>query len=44
MLAPKARRETLAEIFKQDGVIDGPALAALIEDAKAAAMISSEEW
>ena len=43
-LTPKARRETLSEIVKQDGVIGGPALAALIESAKAAAMISSEEW
>ena len=43
-LTPEARRETLAEIDKQDGVIDGQALAELIENAKAAAMISSEEW
>ena len=43
-LTPEARRETLSEIVKQDGVIGGPALAALIESAKAAAMISSEEW
>lgn len=43
-LTPEARRETLAEIVKQDGVVDGPALAALIESAKAAAMISVEEW
>jgi len=32
-----------SEIVKQDGVIDGLALAALIENAKAAAMVSSEE-
>ena len=43
-LTPEARRETLSEIVKQDGVIGGPALAALIESAKAAAMISLEEW
>ena len=43
-LTPEARRETLAEIVKQGGVIDGPALAALIENAKTAAMISLEEW
>ncbi len=43
-LTPEARRETLSEIVKQDGVIDGPALAALIENAKAAAMISAEGW
>ena len=43
-LTPEARRETLSEIVKQDGVIGGSALAALIESAKAAAMISLEEW
>ena len=43
-LTPEARKETLAEIVKQDGVIEGPALAALIESAKTAAMISSEAW
>lgn len=43
-LTPEARREILSEIVKQDGVIDGSALAALIENAKAAAMISLEEW
>ena len=43
-LTPEARRETLSEIVKQDGVIGGPALAALIENAKAAAMISAEGW
>ena len=43
-LTPEARRKTLSEIVKQDGVIDGLALAALIENAKAVAMISSEEW
>ena len=43
-LTPEARTETLAEIVKQDGVIDGPALTAMIENAKAAAMISLEEW
>lgn len=43
-LTPEARRETLVEIVKQDGVIDGPALTDLIENAKAAALISSEAW
>ena len=43
-LTPEARRETLSEIVKQGGVIDGPALADLIENAKTAAMISSEAW
>ena len=43
-LTPEARREALSELVKQDGVIGGPALAALIESAKAAAMISLEEW
>ena len=43
-LTPEARKETLAEIVKQDRVIDGPALVDLIEDAKAAAMISAEAW
>ena len=43
-LTPEARKETLAEIVKQDGVIDGPALAALIESAKTAAMISLDAW
>ncbi len=46
-LTPEARKETLAGIVREDGaetVIDGPALAALIENAKAAAMVSSEEW
>ena len=43
-LTPEARKETLSEIVKQDGVIDGPALTDLIENAKAAALISSEAW
>ena len=43
-LTPEARRVTLSEIVKQDGVIGGPALVALIASAKAAAMISLEEW
>ena len=43
-LTPEARRETLSELVKQDGAIGGPALAALIESTKAAAMISLEEW
>ena len=46
-LTPEARRETLAGIVRENGaetVINGPALAALIENAKAAAMIGSEDW
>ena len=43
-LTPEARMEVLSEIVKKDGVIDGPALTAMIENAKAAAMISLEEW
>jgi hypothetical protein len=46
-MTPEARKETLAEIVKWDGseiVINGPALAALIENAKAAAMIGFERW
>ena len=43
-LTPEARTETLAEIVKQDRVINGPALVDLIENAKAAAMISAEAW
>ena len=43
-LKPEARKETLAEIVKQDRVINGPALVDLIENAKAAAMISAEAW
>ena len=43
-LTPEARTETLAEIVKQDSVIDGPALADLIENAKGAALISAEAW
>ena len=43
-LKPEARKETLAKIVKQDRVIDGQALVDLIEDAKAAAMISAEAW
>ena len=46
-LTPAARKETLEGIVKQNGaetVIDGPALAQLIEDAKAAAMISADAW
>ena len=39
-LKPEVKRETLSEIVKKDGVIDGPALTALIESAKTAAMIS----
>ena len=43
-LTPEARTETLAEIIKQDGVIDGLALVDLIENAKGAALISAEAW
>lgn len=43
-LTTEARKETLAEIVKQDRVINGPALVDLIENAKAAAMISAEAW
>lgn len=43
-LTPEARREILSEIVKRDGVIDCSALAVLIENAKAAAMISLGEW
>ena len=46
-LTSEARREMMAGIVHRgDGetVIDGKGLAALIENAKAAAMISSEAW
>lgn len=46
-LTPEARKETLSSIVKQNGVetvINGKKLATLIENAKAAAMISSEAW
>lgn len=46
-LKPEARKETLARVVRRNGaetVIDGPALAALIESAKAAAMIDYEAW
>lgn len=43
-LTQEARREILSEIVKRDGVIDCSTLAVLIENAKAAAMISLEEW
>lgn len=46
-LTPAARKETLEGIVRQDGaetVIDGPLLTQLIENAKAAAMISSQAW
>ena len=43
-LTVETRKETLAEIVKQDRVINGPALVDLIENAKAAAMISAEAW
>ena len=43
----ESREETLAGIVRQEGmktVIEGSALADLIESAKAAAMITSEGW
>lgn len=46
-LTPEAREETLAEMVQQDGAktkINGEMVAALIESAKAAAMIGSEDW
>ena len=46
-LTPEAKRETLAGIVRQDGaetVINGSALAALIESAKAMAMIGTQGW
>ena len=46
-LKPEARKETLAGVIRQNGaetVVDGPALATLIENAKATAMIGSEAW
>ena len=46
-LKPEARKETLAGVIRQNGaetVVDGPALATLIENAKATAMIGFEAW
>lgn len=46
-LTPEAREKTLAGIIRQDGAmtrINGERAAALIENAKAAAMIGSEGW
>jgi hypothetical protein len=46
-LTPEARRETLAGIVRKDGaktIINSERLAALIESAKAAAMIGSQDW
>ena len=46
-LTPEAREETLAGIVRQEGAetkINGEMVAALIESAKAAAMIGSEGW
>jgi len=46
-LTPEAREETLAGIIRQDGAMtrfNGERAAALIENAKAAAMIGSEGW
>ena len=43
-LKPEVKRETLSEIVKKDGVIDGPLPEYLIENAKAAALISAEAW
>ena len=46
-LTPEARRKALAGIVRQEGVetvVNGSALATLIESAKAAAMIGSQDW
>ena len=46
-LTPEARKETLDGIVLQDGVktvINGPALANLIESAEAMAMIGTQGW
>lgn len=46
-LTPEAREETLVGIVRQDGEktkINGESVAALIENAKAMAMIGSEGW
>ena len=46
-LTPEARRTTLAEVVKRNGaetVIDAEKLTTLIENAKAAAMISAGAW
>ena len=46
-LTPEARRETLAGVVRQDGAktkINSERLAALIETAKATAMIGSYDW
>ena len=46
-LTPEAREETLAGIVRQDGAkttINSERLAALIESAKAMAMIGTQDW
>ena len=46
-LTPEAREETLVGIIRQDGAmtrINGERAAALIENAKAAAMIGVQDW
>ena len=46
-LTPEAREETLAGIVRKDGattLINGKRVAALIENAKAAAMIGVQDW
>ena len=46
-LTPEAREETLAGIVRQEGTetrINGKRVAALIENAKAAAMIGVQDW
>ena len=46
-LTPEAREETLAGIVRKEGAmirINGEMVAALIESAKAAAMIGSQDW
>lgn len=46
-LMPAARAEVLKKLIRQDGVetvVDGPALIKLIENARASAAISAENW
>ena len=46
-MKPEAREKVLAGIVSREGsetVINGPALATLIENAKVATMVTSEDW
>ena len=46
-MKPDAREKVLAGIVKEEGaetLINGPALATLIENAKAVMMVTSEDW